>query len=304
LFRADCYPKPDAPERSVGSLKYTKAGLAGKPRLTRQVARERTKQVIAGVRMTGRTELVNCQSNPKQMETLFLRLESTNNGQELSAELDRMASELTVSQRNNEKRVRADMLGALENYTSSRYEFGQALAAYKQIFQVERVWMKASNAIARHIGRDQRTVFRILEDYERVAGAPKPVVAAMKKEGFDPAELKNARLLGQVVDMMPPKSTPEQTQEIVRKTAALLKQNKGQQTMSEDDQIVWGLRQDIRKRLSNVPEDDKWNLLKRAIAEEAFEVWGITEPWQPLITPKAGPQTLDGRRRQEHEAAA
>ena len=233
-----------------------------------------------------------------------MRLENTNNGHELSAELDLIASKLTVPQRNDEKRVRTDMLGALENYTSSRYEFGRALAAYKEVFQVERVWMKASNAIAKYIGRDQRTVFRILEDYERVAGAPKPVIAAMRKEGFDPAELKNARLLGQVVDMTPQESTPEQTQEVVRKTAVLLKHKNSRQTMSEDDQIVWGLRQDIRKRLNNVHDDHKWNLLKRAIEEEACEVWGVTKPWQADFTPRLGPKTVDGRTRQKQEGAA
>jgi hypothetical protein len=297
-------PTGAQPLQSVlaGSLKKKQAGKAGRSRLTWQAARERTKQCNARVRLLDARELASCQ------HSLILggctKKLKGNDGQELSAELDVITTELSENDRSTEQTKRATMLDALTRYATSRYDFGRALAAYKRALQVERVWMSASKAIAKHMGRSQRTVFRILEDYERVAGAPKPVIAAMRKEGFDPAELKNARLLGQVVDMTQAESTPEQTQEVVRKTAALLKQNKGQQTMSEDDQIVWGIRQDIRKRLNNVPDDHKWDLLERAIAEEASEVWGVTEPWQVNFTPRPGPKTVDGRTRQKQQKAA
>lgn len=235
-----------------------------------------------------------------------------NKRQDLSAQLDRIAAELDDSDRLEEKNQRTSLLSALKNYTTSRFRFGQALASYREVCRAEGVWLAASKAIGREIGRSQRTVFRILSDYERVADTPEPVLAAMKREGFDPAALKNEELLNEVTSAIAADSTPNQVRAVVRDTAARLKQTSADKrssgvgnAISEDDRIVWGLRQDIRKWLGNIRDvDRKWDLLEQAIAEEAFEVWKVNESWEALITPRVGATMLNGRQRQPQEMAA
>jgi hypothetical protein len=225
-------------------------------------------------------------------------------GQKLSAELDSITTELSDSDKEQERNQRTVVLGALTKYTKSRFQLGEALASYKQACKDDRIWLRASEAISKHRGISQRTLFRILSDYKRVSGTPSTVLAAMEAEGFDPAKRKNASLLQKTTEAISDDPLPEEVQEVVRHSAASLKQQKGKDTMSEDERLVRGLRQDIRKRLANVPDDRLWPLLERAISEEAYEVWGVTEPWQPCITPRAGTRTLDGWQRQAQEMVA
>ncbi len=127
----------------------------------------------------------------------------------------------------------------------------------------------------------------------------------MEAEGFDPAKLKNAPLVECITETMADDPSPEEAQEIVRHSAASLKQKKAKDPMSEDERIVWELRLDVRKRLAKVSDNHlKWDLLQKAISEESFEVWGEREPWTSVITPTPGARTLDGRQRQVQEVAA
>jgi hypothetical protein len=225
-------------------------------------------------------------------------------GQKLSAILDSITTELSDSDREQERSQRALVLGSLKKYTKSRFHLGEALASYKQACKLDRVWLRASEAIAKHMDISQRTLFRVISDFERVSGAPQTVLAAMEAEGFDPAKRKNARLLGQIAEATGDDPTPEEAQEIVHHSAASLKQRKGQDPMSEDDRIVWGLRTAIRKWLCNVPDADrKWELLQEAICQESFEVWGDRKEWTAVITPCEA-RTVDDRQGQAQELAA
>jgi hypothetical protein len=225
-------------------------------------------------------------------------------GQDLSAQLQTITGDLTAGEKQHEQQTRAKMLAALQRYTASRYDLGKALAAYKDACRQKGTWVKAAKAIAEHIGRSPRTVFRIVADYDRVAGAPEPVLVAMQEQGFDPAEPKHATLLEQVTTMTPPNPTVEQVAAVVKRSAAHLKQSKAGDTMSEDERIVWSIRMDLRKRLNNVPDERKQELLERAIAEEAFEVWGVEKPLVLSITPKRSARTVFGRRRVAQGASA
>ncbi len=120
-----------------------------------------------------------------------------------------------------------------------------------------------------------RTVFRILADYQRVSGVPETVLSAMEAEGLDPAKRKNAPLLEQITEVLGDDPMPEEARELVRHTTASPKLQKRKDPMSEDERIVTGLRQDLRRWLSNVPDNDhKGDLLEQALAEESFEFWG------------------------------
>lgn len=225
-------------------------------------------------------------------------------GQKLAAVLDAITTELSDSERAQERSQRTLVLGALKNYTNSRFHLGETLASYKLACKVDGVWLRASAAIAKHIRINQRTLVRILSDYQRVAGVPQTVLSAMEAEGFDPAQRKNAPLLEGITETISDATPPEEIQEVVRRTAASLKPRKLKAPMSEDERIVCGLRQDIRKWLSNVADKErKWWLLQEAICQESFEVWGDTEAWIAKITPCAA-TTIDGNEWQTQEMAA
>lgn len=226
-------------------------------------------------------------------------------GQKLSALLDLITTELSDSDKAQERNQRTLVLKALKKYTRSRFHLGEALACYRQACKLDRIWLRAAEAIAKHMSISPRTLFRILTDYERVSGVPQSVFSAMVAEGFDPAKCKNAPLLDEITDAITDDSSPEQAQEVVRRTAASLKQRKGKDLISEDDRIVRGLRSDIRKRLANVPDPDrKWELLQEAICQESFEVWGDTKEWRAVFTPPSEAETPDGPHGQTQAVAA
>jgi len=133
----------------------------------------------------------------------------------------------------------------------------------------------------------------------------------MEGEGYDPAALKNEPLLNEVTNAIPVDSTPQQVRKVVRNTAARLKQTNAKRRSSDsgtpvldDNRIVRGLRQDIHRWLSNIPDNDhKGDLLEQAIAEESFEFWGDQDPWRLDITPRPGATRL-GQQRQAQEIAA
>lgn len=225
--------------------------------------------------------------------------------QKLSTMLDSITTELSATDKEQEKKQRATMLGALTNYTKSRFQLGQALAAYKQACKMERIWLPASEAIAKHLHISPRTLFRIVSDYQRLSGVSETLLLAMEAEGLDPAKPKNAPLLEQVTEVLGDDPTPEEAQAVVRHTAASAqKQQKSKDTISEDDRIVWGLRQAVRKWLGNITDiGHKCELLQEVISGESFEVWGDTKPWTFVVHPDFA-RTLDSPPRQTQEMAA
>ncbi len=227
--------------------------------------------------------------------------------QKLSTELDSITVELTDGDKEQERNQRAAVFDAFARYTKSRFHLGQALAAYKRACKMERIWLPASEAIAKHMHVSPRTLFRIVSDYERVSGVSGTVISAMEAEGFDPAKRKHAPLLEQITEAIgdDPNPTQEEAQDIVQQSVSSTKQQKGKDTMSEDERIVRGLRQGIRRWLRNVPDTDrKCDLLEQSIAEESFEVWGDQDPWGLDIIPRPGARKLDDQQSQALEMAA
>jgi hypothetical protein len=225
--------------------------------------------------------------------------------QKLSALLDSITTELSDSDKEQERSQRTAVLGALARYTKSRFHLGQALTLYRQACKMERIWLPASEAIAKYMEISPRTLFRIISDYERVSGLSETVLSAMESEGLDPAKRKNAPLVEQIIDVLGDDPTPEEAQEVVRHTAESQKQQRvTETTMSEDERIVRDLRQDIRKRLANVPDNGrKYCLLEEAICQESYEVWGERKEWTAVFTPCAV-RTVDDQQDQMQAVAA
>jgi len=55
-------------------------------------------------------------------------------------------------------------------------------------------------------------------------------------------------------------------------------------------------RRAIHSFLNNIPEDEKPKALADLLAEEAFQFWGRTEPFNMEITPHPGKSKISGRR--------
>jgi hypothetical protein len=76
------------------------------------------------------------------------------------------------------------------------------------------------------------------------------------------------------------------------------------QSLTSEERNLYTARIGIRKAVSNVGDNRKLDILREAIAEEAFETWGMTEPFTLEITPRKSALTLDGRKRTQEEVAA
>jgi len=211
---------------------------------------------------------------------------------------------------------------ALDQYHTSRYRFGEALATYKAFFAEGRAWMQAAELIGQAIGRDERTVRRILEDYERASRLSVEALDALETKGIDPAAKKNAPLL-KIIHAMPPgdvKAEPEKAVTQAIKTVKAAKAGKKAETtkkpsqsvsvpsdtqlvlLSREEKQLRDLRQRIRAGLTDVPNDRKLAVLVAAIEEEMYEVWGERVAQEITLTPRPSALTLDGRRKLEDAA--
>ncbi len=105
--------------------------------------------------------------------------------------------------------ARESLIGALRVYTHSRYHLGRALHVYKRYFKAERAWMEAAKLIAAAIDRDEKTVFRIIEDYERASQLPAITLEAMLDQKIDPAAARNARVVENLLRIPEPKTSED-----------------------------------------------------------------------------------------------
>jgi hypothetical protein len=76
------------------------------------------------------------------------------------------------------------------------------------------------------------------------------------------------------------------------------------QSLTSEERNLYIARIGIRKAVSNVGDNRKLDILREAIAEEAFETWGMTEPFTLEIRPRESALTLDGRKRTQEKVAA
>lgn len=105
--------------------------------------------------------------------------------------------------------ARNSLVGALPAFRSSRMNFGRILRAYKEHYKAARSWTAAMKVIAEAIGCDERTVERIIEDYERASSLPALVIDAMEELKINPAAAKNAPVIEKLVQMPLPATREE-----------------------------------------------------------------------------------------------
>ena len=98
------------------------------------------------------------------------------------------------------------VMGAIRSYCYSRYDLGRALRQYKTHYKAHHGWVAAAKIIGDALDYDERTVHRILEDYERASRLPSIIIEAMQAQNLDPAAHKNAPLVEHLLQMGEPKT--------------------------------------------------------------------------------------------------
>jgi hypothetical protein len=162
--------------------------------------------------------------------------------------------------------------------------------------------MVAATAIADAMGCEERTIRRIIDDFERVSEVPDVVIKALQQAGFDPAARKNAGMIAKILGM--PDKPVDLDLDIAVTEAALATKAAEQigrsrgavaaSLMPPEKRRRLAVRQKIRTALTSVPTEQKLAELVAAIEEEMFS-WGQVKPVTITITPHA-PDLLHSRR--------
>ena len=112
--------------------------------------------------------------------------------------------------------ARSAVVNRVSEYRNSRFQLGRVLRDYKIALKAEHGWVIAAQAIAEAINRDPRTVFRIIEDFERASELPAIVIEAMEAQKLDPAAPKNAVMVETLAQMPEPATRKKAEMEVAR----------------------------------------------------------------------------------------
>lgn len=195
--------------------------------------------------------------------------------------------------------ARLALLHALEQYRASRYRLGKTLCEYKRFYTQARTWIRVASAIARVLGCDERTVRRMVSDFECVAHVPAAVIKALENAGIDPAARRNATIIGRILRM--PSGTF-----LVDPDLTLMSVDDEEQGAKSQNHVLGAkpsvvtrevrqrltIRKRLRSALKCVPIERKLPELIAAIEEEMFSEWGLTEPVTLMITPRKAEATV------------
>jgi hypothetical protein len=105
--------------------------------------------------------------------------------------------------------TRTSMLKIMDTYGRNRFSLGKLLHQYKQFYKIEHGWVAEARSIADALNLDQRTIYRMIESYERAANLPLIIIDEMQKEHIDPAANKNRQIIDNLRRMPEPKTHEE-----------------------------------------------------------------------------------------------
>lgn len=115
------------------------------------------------------------------------------------------------------RQARQGLISAIRTYSSSRYHLGRALRSYKMQFKAEHRWMAAAKVIADAMDCDEKTIFRIIEDFARADGLSAITIQAMLNQRADPAARRHPSVVEQLRNLPPP-AIPEEAAAVVTST--------------------------------------------------------------------------------------
>jgi hypothetical protein len=95
---------------------------------------------------------------PVQAEKVFDNLSKTLAGH---------ASQLPTEEQRKEQEIRKALVESLKHFDENRTALAKNLIEYKQVFKSQRQWTRAVTEIGAAIQVSARTVFRLIEDFER-----------------------------------------------------------------------------------------------------------------------------------------
>ena len=125
----------------------------------------------------------------------------------LSKELQRIEKTYIHTESAELAKTRNSVVGGLQAFGNSRFQLGRVLRQYKLHFKSGHGWVAAAKLIAAAMDREERTVFRIIEDYERASQLPPIVLEAMREQQIEPAAAKNSDLVEILLKMPEPKTS-------------------------------------------------------------------------------------------------
>jgi hypothetical protein len=171
----------------------------------------------------------------------------------LSKTLAGHASQLPSEEQSREQEIRKSLVESLRHFDEDRTALAENLLEYKQVFKTQRQWTRVVTEIGAAIQVSARTVFRLIEDFERSqAGEVSDIM-------IDLSPIQGARL-------------------------------------DKEDRPFIRARLAIRSFLDEVPNNRKPRALAALLAEEAYQIWGVRNPFQMEVSPKPSRFTIDGRK--------
>lgn len=214
------------------------------------------------------------------------------NVSKLSVQLLELEAGVVRAEKSGLADARLGVVNALEHYRTSRYRLGQMLSVYKAFFCAARGWIAAAKTIGSAIGCDERTVRRIVEDFEGISDVPSIVIKALEEAGIDPAARKNARIIAKML-RMPHEAIESAAGDLVQNAIQSepavrsgLRSINGSLTPAERRRLV--VRKKIHIALSGIPSEEKLTELV-GVLEELYSELGHAEPITVTITPHRGP---------------
>jgi hypothetical protein len=138
-----------------------------------------------------------------------LRTEKSDNLSDFSAELKKIEETYIKDASVELAQARNSVVGAISGLKQSRMNLGRVLRTYKGHFKAERAWTAAMKVIAGALQCDERTVYRIIEDYERASRLPEITLEVMVQQKIDPAAAKNAAVVEKLLEMPKPTTRKE-----------------------------------------------------------------------------------------------
>jgi hypothetical protein len=191
------------------------------------------------------------------------------------------------------RRARSAIMGTLRAYRHSRFEFGRTLREYKRHFKAHQGWVAAAKVIGTAIDRDEKTIFRIVADYERAARLPEITIDALLDQNIDPAARKNAPIIEELLQGPMPKTTKQALKIVgVAREQSMAKKRKAPAksiTMDFEDfaaRVVKQLEERYRTVTPEQKESEIQYLFELANCTLRLEIRELRQFARPALVPK------------------
>ena len=209
------------------------------------------------------------------------------------------------------EKLARDREALVSGFETSRFLKGKLLWEYREGYRGSKgPWMQAVQAIANSDGVHSNTIRNLISDYEFAKCLPETARSALTDQGIDAARMKNRVVVEIVADRLqsePKEPSPEQARQIVAQVVAQkVKRVKVKpdpyvkpdldETLNYDEERIHHIRKAVREAVEYVPTFKRLEILKEAIEQEMYAVWG-ERLWTVIVLyPHSSAISLDGRK--------